>query len=571
MIGLSSVWIERPVDNAAVARLVDEGFDPLLSKLLAQRGIASVDAAKRYLFPELTALKDPFSFLGMEAAVARIIQAAKRQETIGVFGDYDVDGVTSTALLSLFLKACGIRVATTIPDRLKEGYGLSSPGLLRLKEAGASLVVTVDCGITAHAEVEHASKLGMDVVIVDHHRVPVQMPRAVAVINPHQDNCTRNGQHFCAVGVVFNLIWALRRRLKEEGLLSNAQEPNLRRFLDLVAVGTVADVVPLIEDNRTFVHFGLRELKERARPGFKALLDVAGIGQKERLKASHLGFQLGPRINAAGRLDHADGALTLLTCTDEDEALILAQEIDAHNLARRELEKQIVAEAIREVDASREHQEARILVVANAHWHPGVVGIVASRLVERFAKPAIVIGENGKGSGRSIPALNLHDALVHVKTHLQGFGGHAHAVGVHIDLANLQAFRTALIDHVNTLLTEEDLVREHMYDCTLQPAQLGSDLLSHLEQMEPFGRGNPEPVFRLNGLRMGEVKELNGGHLRGQLAVPPFTQWVAFGMGEKRSLFEHPVDALVHVGLNVWNGNARLQLRIKDVRYPVSL
>ena len=557
-------WIERLANPEHVSELVSAlKLDPVLARVLAARGIHTSTQAKKYLETSLADLADPDLFAGMPQACARLTDAILKDETIGIFGDYDVDGVTSTVLLWEFLEQLGARAVVTIPDRLKEGYGLSLAGVHRLREQGASLLVTVDCGITAHEEVEAANALGVDVIVIDHHTVLVDLPKAVAVINPHRKDCPREATHLCAVGVVFNLCLSLRRMLRERGFFQDRPEPNLRHSLDLVALGTVADVVPLIEDNRIFVQQGIGLMKQSRRVGIKALLDVAEIEQSQ-ITASTLGFHLGPRINAAGRLEDAMQAVHLLRETNYPKARVMAESLDKNNRSRRDLEKQIVEEAILEVSESKEHQDSFVTVVGNERWHPGVVGIVASRLVERFGKPALVIGEKGKGSGRSIPALHLYETLCQVKEHLIGFGGHAHAVGVQVDLNRLRDLRKAMNAHVSQILTRDDLVQPIFYDGAVDLEQISLEWVNGLKQAAPFGRSNPEPVFRINQVSLVDFKELRGGHLKGFVQGNKNVPFIAFGMAEKQSALTRPVDVLVVPEINTWMGRNQIQLRVKD-------
>ena len=388
-------WEERAPGDVDIEAIVDAlSISPILARVLANRNIQELSQTESYIQPRLQDLPDPDELAGMQEAVGRFEKAIHAREVVGVFGDYDVDGVTSTTILAEFLEALGVSVVTTIPNRLVEGYGLSTSGVDRLKEAGAQLIVTVDCGVTAHEEVAYAQTQGLDVIVIDHHTVPVSLPEAIAVINPHRSDCHRAAEHLCAVGVTFNLCASLRRRLRENGYFMKREEPDIRALLDLVALGTVADVVPLIRDNRVLVSHGLKIISRQHRPGLTALLEVSGI-QPERVNSGHLGFQLGPRVNAAGRLSDAGMAVTLFRTKDMRNARQLAQRLDQENQARRSLEKQMTDEAIDLIEHQGLHKSSRVLIVSQTHWHPGVVGIVASRLAERFGRPAIVIGEGG--------------------------------------------------------------------------------------------------------------------------------------------------------------------------------
>jgi len=562
---ISTKWKIRSGRSDAASVFSDAlGVGPLLAQVMANRRLEEVDAAEAYLEPRLNSLPDPDALAGMAEAVARLELALERKETVGIFGDYDVDGVTSTTLLAEFLSACGLHVVTTIPNRLLEGYGLSQAGVSRLAEAGAQLIVTVDCGVTAHEEVAFAREKNIDVIVIDHHTVPVTLPEAVAIINPHRPDCTRNAEHLCAVGVTFNLCASLRRSLREKNYFNEIDEPDLRPLLDLVALGTVADVVPLVADNRVFVRHGLRMISRQQRPGFSALMEVADI-QPQRITSGHLGFHLGPRVNAAGRLADAGRAVSLFQTSNMKEARLLAQELDRENQARRTLEKQITEEAIAEIEGHDELRKAKVLVVAKTHWHPGVVGIVASRLVDRFGRPALVIGEGGKGSGRSIPAFHLHQALCAASEHLLGFGGHAHAAGVHLDFSALKPLRSALNKFASEHLPDDALGRVFQYDGTMAMENVTFGNVSELSRAAPFGRGNPEPLFRFDGLQVANLQILNGGHLKAYCGEGNTFELIAFGQADKEDLFAGSVDVLAVPEINRWRGREKLQLRVKDV------
>jgi single-stranded-DNA-specific exonuclease len=558
-------WKLRAAEPAVIERLaLALALPEPLARVMANRGVTDVDDAKRYLSPALKDLPDPARLAGIDEAVARLQFAIAHHEKIGIFGDYDVDGVTSSTLLWDFLEALGVDVVVTLPDRLQEGYGLSRAGVDRLADAGCRLVVTVDCGVTAHEEVEYACGRGIDVIVVDHHTVPVTLPRAVAVINPHRSDCASGAEHLCAVGVTFNLCLELRRRMRESGAFTKARpEPDLRRALDLVALGTVADVVPLIRDNRVFVTAGLKALAHGSRVGMRALLDVAQV-QNGALDASTLGFQLGPRVNAAGRLGDAMQAVRLLRATDPIVARDLAVRLDGENASRRDLEKRITEEAIRQVTDSRELSQARAIVVGDDAWHPGVVGIVASRLVDRFGRPAIVVGEGGRGSGRSIPVFHLHDALLRTSAHLDGFGGHQHAAGVRVKAGALEQFRTAFIADAEQSLSESDLGRVISYDGDLALDDVSEALIHELRRAAPFGRANPEPVFRMRGVEPKALRELSGGHFKATLRERPKVEAIRFGDGARMSLFTGRIDLVGTPEFNVWRGATTLQVRVRD-------
>lgn len=560
-------WEQRPVSDAGARALEAAlGLKAPLARVLAARGIDTPEEAERFLSPRLSHLPDPGRLAGIDEATARIARALERGETIGIFGDYDVDGVTSTTLLWEFLEAVGGRIVATLPDRLLEGYGLSRAGVDRLRSAGATLIVTVDCGVTAHEEIEYCAKHGVDVVVIDHHTVPVTLPRATSVINPHREDCDGGAEHLCAVGVTFNLCLALRRHLRERGAFSQLRpEPDLRRSLDLVALGTVADVVPLVGDNRVFVSYGLKAIQQGARQGIVSLLEVAGVAPA-RASASTLGFQLGPRVNAAGRLGDAMKAVTLLMAHDPAAARGLANRLDAENASRRDLERRIFQEAVEEIDGSELHRSARVLVVGREGWHPGVVGIVASRLVERYGKPAVVVGEGGRGSGRSIPRYPLYDGLRAVADTLDGFGGHAHAAGVRVKPGGLERFRDALCAHAHAALTDDDLQRVLFYDGVLSIDDLDEGLCEELLRAAPFGRKNPEPVFQVEGVSPRRLRELSGGHFKAHVHPQRRVEAILFGQPERMGAFVGPLDLLGTPEINEWRGTRTVQIRLKDFR-----
>jgi single-stranded-DNA-specific exonuclease len=560
-------WREREAAPEDVRALVDGAeLPPPLARVLVARGVKDAEAAASYLAPKLSSLPDPSRLQGIDEAVDRVRRALHKGEKIGIFGDYDVDGVTSTTVLWDFLEAAGGEVCATLPDRLTEGYGLSRAGVDRLADAGAGLIVTVDCGVTAHEEVAYCAERGIDVVVIDHHTVPVELPRAVAVINPHRGDDDAGAEHLCAVGVTFNLCLALRRRLRDEGWFSDARpEPDLRHALDLVALGTVADVVPLVDDNRVFVTWGLKTIARRGRLGMRALLEVAAVDAR-RATASTLGFQVGPRINAAGRLGDAMKAVRLFRSPHEQEARSLAEGLDRENVSRRDLERRIVEEAIAEVDGSAEHREARVLVVGREEWHPGVVGIVASRLVERYGKPAVVVGEAGRGSGRSVPKYHLFDGLRAVEDTLDGFGGHAHAAGVRVTEGGLQRFRDALCAQAAEVLRPEDLERLQLYDGDLDVDAVDLQLCETLARAAPFGRANPEPVFRVPDVSPRGLRELKGGHFKANVHPRRNVEAILFGQGERMGEFVGGLDVLGVPEINEWRGDRTVQLRLRDFR-----
>ncbi|WP_240475410.1 single-stranded-DNA-specific exonuclease RecJ [Vulgatibacter incomptus] len=565
-------WELLPEENAADGLAGDLGCHPLVAGILYRRGVRSAEEAERFLRPRLADLPDPSLLAGIEPAVARIVRAIDAGERITAYGDYDVDGVTSTTLLVSFLRACGADVDFYVPHRLEEGYGLNLEAVAHLAERGTRLLVTLDCGVTAVAEVDEAIRLGLEVVVVDHHTTPAELPRAAAILNPWQPGCTYPTRHLCAVGVTFLLCAALRRSLRARGRFAQRPEPNLKSYLDLVALGTIADVVPLTEANRLLVREGLEVLARTKRPGLQALKRVAGVEPDGAVTAGQVGFRLGPRINAAGRLDDAGKAVELLLCDDPARAERLARELDAANAERQAIERGLVDEAL---VLAESQPGACGLVLAGDGWHPGVVGIVASRVVSKLHRPAVVIGIDpetgvGKGSGRSISAFDLYGALSRCSEHLERYGGHKHAAGVTVARESLEDFRRAFEREAEAQLAGHDLTPVCRVDGTLRPSDVNETLCEALEALAPFGAGNPEPVLALMGVRArGRIvggTDRGPGHLKLTLDAAPTADAIGFGMGDRLGELSGPVDLAFTLGFNEFRGERRVQLGLRDLR-----
>ena len=574
---------EATAQGARLAAMA--GVPAAVGRLLWARGYRDAEAVQRFLEPRLDQLPDPFGLKGIEPAVERIRRALTSGEKISVYGDYDVDGVTSTVLLVSVLRKLGGTVDFYVPQRLTEGYGLNTQAMEKLAARGTRLVVSADCGVTAVAEVEAAARLGMDVVVIDHHTASQDLPKAVAILNPHQPGCTFPGRELAAVGVAFHLLLALRKRLREAGWFSSGKcaEPNLREQLDLVALGTIADVVPLTGPNRILVHFGLRELAKGARPGVLALKSVAQLAGE--ITAGDVGFKLGPRINAAGRLDDASVGVRLLLSEDLREARALAEQLDRANAERQELQARIVTEAIEMAALLGTPEQRRSIVVSSTGWHAGVVGIVAARLVEKFHRPALVLAEEdgvAKGSGRSVEGFHLYDALARCSRHLTRFGGHKHAAGVTLETSSIAAFSQALEAEARSKLEAAQLSPRLRIDTGLSPAEIGMGLAEQLRRLAPFGAGNPEPVFICSELTAHEVRLLpdkkgsGPGHLKlklGEARGPgvaevdsPEFDAIGFSLGGTSLPVGARLDAAFQLSIDSWNGAQRLQLKLKDLK-----
>ncbi|MBS2022659.1 MAG: single-stranded-DNA-specific exonuclease RecJ [Deltaproteobacteria bacterium] len=601
-------------ESSAGALALQLGLRAAVGRALWARKIRDVETARRFLDPQLGHLPDPFGLKGIEAAVGRIQRALEQREAITIYGDYDVDGVTSTTLLVSTLRrlaACApgvdervskeallmpsglahtqlttqaqgraqpARIDFYVPHRLVEGYGLNLEAMQKLAARGTRLVVSADCGVTAVAEIDGAARLGLDVVVIDHHTAAQRsedLPRAVAILNPHQPGCEFPGRELAAVGVAFHLLLALRKRLRESGWFANRQEPNLREALDLVALGTIADVVPLTGPNRVLVRHGLKELERAARPGVLALKSVAQLAGA--VTAGDVGFKLGPRINAAGRLDDASVGVRLLLSDDLLEARKLAEALDRANTERQDLQQRISAEAIARAEKLGSVEEHRSVVVSSPGWHVGVVGIVASRLVERFHRPALVLVEEdglAKGSGRSVEGFHLYDALAACSADLTRFGGHKHAAGLTLALDRLPAFMEAFEAQARAQLTPAQLEPKVRVDARLSIDELDLELALELQRLAPFGAGNPEPVFSCDALTAQDVRilpdkrGLGPGHLKLKVegASGHRVDAIGFSMGQSVIAPGARLGAAFQLGVDVWSGIEKVQLKLKDVR-----
>jgi single-stranded-DNA-specific exonuclease len=513
-------WRVRPCDGN-IALLIAErlGLPEIVGRLLATRGVGLAEAPS-FLAPRLREqLPDPAHLRDMAAAVARLVRAIREGEKIVVFGDYDVDGATSAALLLRFFAAVGACAAVYVPDRLREGYGPNAPALLRLREEGASVAVTVDCGATAHEPLAAARDAGLDVIVVDHHVGEPLLPPAVAVVNPNRlDEESPHGA-LAAVGVAFLLAVAVNRALRETGWYADRPEPDLLQWLDLVALGTVCDVVPLTGINRALVAQGIRVARQLRNPGMRALAAVGGVNAP--LDAYHLGFVLGPRVNAGGRVGASDLGARLLACDDPTEAAQLAQSLEAYNRERRAIEAATLDEAVAAVEAGP--QSPSLVFAASEGWHPGVIGIVAARLKERYQRPSCVVALAkgvGKGSGRSVPGVALGPAVIAARQAglLVNGGGHAMAAGFTVPADRLDALREFLAGRLGDGIDRERPVPELSIDGALSAAGATAGLIVHLDALAPFGSAHPEPRFAFPAICLVHVEPVGTGHLRIALA-----------------------------------------------------
>lgn len=575
-------WRRRDPDPAEVRALVQgHGLSEPLARVLAARGVAAAGAVA-FLSPTLReSFPDPSSFLDMDAAAAAILDAHATGASIHLFADYDVDGAASAALLVRWFRALGREVPVYVPDRLTEGYGPSVPAFDRLKAAGAELVITVDCGAAANAAVAHAAAIGIKVVVIDHHLMREDPPACAAVVNPNRPGCGSGQGNLAAAGVVFVLLAALNREGRRRGLFADRPEPDLRQWLDLAALGAICDVTALTGFNRTLTRLGLGMLGQWRTPGLKALMEVAG-GLPDTVAASHVGFALGPRINAAGRIGRADLGARLLSTDDPAEAAALAQQLDQLNRERREVEAAVAEAAMAQVEARGGVDSRSVILVAGEGWHSGVVGVVAGRLRERWRKPVIVAGVDpvagvARGSGRSQSGVNLGGAVQAAWEAglLLAGGGHAMACGLTAALDALPALEAFLDARLAGQQAEARQADTVDIDVLVEPAAATRALLDSFNAMQPFGPGNPEPLFAFSGVTARDPALMNGGHVRCRLTAPDGSALRAVGW----RLADQPGgEALLSGagGLAVagrlkpddWNGRRGVQLEIEDVHDP---
>ena len=564
-------WRVRPANEKLQERMVGElNILPLTAQLLINRGLVDIDKASLFLKPDINNLHDPMLLMDMDKAVERLARALENKETVAVCGDYDVDGTTATALLKLFLTEIGFKVFTHIPERITEGYGLNNGALKELSKKGVKVVITTDCGVSNYKETAYANSLGMDVIITDHHELPPEIPPAIAILNPRQAGCPFPFKGLAGVGVAFNLVMALRGHLRKTGLLNEATQPNLKKYLDLVCIGTVADMVPLRDENRVFVKHGLDQLMRTERVGLKALIDVCLI-RENKLTSDKISYQIAPRINAAGRVSRADIALELLTTDDPLRASSLAKELDTINSKRRFLEGEITEEALEMIDPESTDKG---IVLYSENWHPGVIGIVASKISNRFTRPTVMISlDNGIGRGSArgaVASFDLLDAIKKCDKYLEKYGGHKAAAGLTIKSANIEGFKTEFIDLLNRLIAPDDLVPQIDIDAIISLDEINFRLVSEIERLSPFGISNREPLLGALDANILNTQVVGSKHL--QLKVrhkgKPLKA-IGFGLGDLHPVNGHGFDIAFSPFIDLWGGRKKLSLKVKDLKNSV--
>jgi single-stranded-DNA-specific exonuclease len=540
------------------------GVDAVVAQLLAQRGITTFEEARAFFRPHIGQLHDPFLMQDMDKAVGRLQQAIDQKEAVMVYGDYDVDGTTSVSLLTHFLRSQGLDVTPYIPDRYAEGYGLSKKGIDTAKAANISLMIALDCGVKAIEQVAYAKTLGIELIICDHHTPADVLPDALAVLDPKRGDCTYPFKELCGCGVGFKLMQGL---LQQQGKEVN----EIIAYLDFVAVAIAADIVPMVGENRALAFLGLQQLNTNPRPGLKALMRDKQTGQI----ISDVVFVMAPRINAAGRMKHGLNAVELLLSASDEEAKKRAQEVETYNSSRREVEQDITKEALAQIVANEEEKSAANVVYA-PHWHKGVIGIVASRLIETYYRPTLVFTKSGEGvlaaSARSVRGFDVYKAIDACRAHIIQFGGHKYAAGVTIKEESYEAFKAAFETQVAQTITAAQKEQSLDIDVALPFAFITPKLLRILKQMEPFGPENRSPVFYTEGVVDSGYAKLVGqhkNHLKARFVQESSSpiDAIGFGLGEKMDLLKKgmPLRIAYAIEENVWQGNVSIQLRLKDI------
>jgi len=546
---------------------------PVTAAVLANRNIKTPSDARHFLSVSLNDLRPPSSLEGSDAAVKRIYDAITGNQKILIFGDYDVDGITATVVLLNFLRYVGADVTYYIPHRITEGYSIQPRHISHYARPNQfDLIITADCGSSSHQAVAAANKSGIDVVITDHHNIGDDLPPALAVINPKRHDCNAGLQNLAGVGVAFFLLICLRTYLREKGFWRERQEPNLKSYCDLVALGTVADMVPLVEENRILCKTGLDLINSGHRPGLTALAEASGI-RNDTLDAEDIAFRLAPRLNAAGRMDHAARAVELLTTQDAGYAATTAHTLNRLNQKRQQLEKGTLAEIQEYLAINPSLLRQRSLVLSQDGWHAGLLGIVASRIMERYYRPVILIATEdgvGKGSARCVPGINLYEALADCRQYLEAFGGHSMAAGLKIRQENIADFQNAFEKSIHDRLESEDLIQTLNIDGELDFANISAGLIDELESLMPYGAGNPEPIFVSSDIRVISSKILGKRHRRmvlRQSSGPntPSFQAIHFNVDDRSAKEKSFAKVAFKLRWNRWNGKKTAQIVVEDL------
>jgi len=565
---MKKIWkLKAPSPHAATLS-ESSGLSRLQAQILIHRGIFDPHDVPFFLLPRLADLLDPYLMKDMLEATGLILSARDRRDPITIYGDYDADGLTATALLFNFLSSLDVPVHTYIPNRLTEGYGLHVQALERIARHGPGLIVTVDCGVSNNQEIAFAASLGLKVVVTDHHQVDESFTPLCPVVNPHRADCSFPFKHLTGVGLAFFLAVALRAALRERGWFATRPEPDLKDYLDMVALGTVADMAPLLDQNRLLVKAGLDKIRTTRWPGIAAVAELAGLSLAA-LTAQDLAFRIAPRFNASGRLGDADIALTALTTRVPSQAKGAALQLDRINGERQRLERKVLDEIEKTIPFTEDLSSQRALVVTGAGWHRGILGIVASKLQEKYHRPVLVLGvENGVavGSGRSIPGFNLYRALKRLDPLLDRFGGHQHAAGLALKVSNLGRFRQEFETLAHQELSEQDLVHSVDVDAEVSLKDMDIENMRRLASFSPFGSGNPEPLLYSGPCDVVESRVVGERHLKMKVRQDgAVLDTIGFGLAERYPAPRGPINFIFTPEIAQWQGQERTKLRIIDL------
>lgn len=561
---LKKKWLLKEFDKSRVLEISRTfGISPLTSIVLYNRGIREDEQIKNFLSKDLGTMYDPFLMRDMDKAVKRINAAKEAGERITIYGDYDVDGITAIAILYKYLSGLGIDVDYYVPDRMQEGYGVNRDALDKIKTRGSSLIITVDTGITAVEECEYATEIGLDVIVTDHHECKERIPDVYAAIDPKRKDCKYPFKSLAGVGVVFKLIQALDKNSSLFDLMED--------YADLMCLGTVADISPLVDENRVIVTEGLKRFKRTKNVGLKALIDVSTNGKA--ITTSTIGYIIAPRINASGRLGCASRSVELFLTDDEENALELANSLCEENSLRQQTEQKMFKEALEYIEEHPEVKEDKIIVIPHENWHHGIVGIVSSKITEKFYKPSILFaidGDEAKGSGRSVSGFNLFGALESCSDLLEKFGGHELAAGLTIKSSNIEEFRKKINEYSKDKISESMLVPTVMLDAAIKVPYITIDTVHDINRLQPFGVDNPTPAFAVRNIKIHKISVMSEGkHLRMTLLKEgKYLDAVGFGMGEYYHHLEEGdfIDVAFALDINDYKGFQNVQLILKDIK-----
>ena len=554
-------WQIYETDSQKVQELIDKyNLNLLLATILVNRNILETENLEKFLKPTRNDFHDPFLMPDMKIAVERILKAIENKEKIIIYGDYDADGITSITVLKSFFKDIGVDVFSYIPNRLEEGYGLNKPAVKKIVDDKYNLMITVDCGISAIEEIDYANSLGIETIVTDHHEVGEKLPNALAIVDAKRKDNMYPCRDLAGVGVVFKLIQALSIKL-------NLKEESYLKYLDIVCIGTISDIVPLVDENRVIAKLGLMLVNQTKNLGLKSLLMSSGY---KKIDSTTISFGVAPRINACGRMGHAEEALKLFLSNNLNEVQELTKKLNDYNVKRQDIEKRIYEEAVKQIE-ERNLNKNNTIIVAGENWHHGVIGIVASKITEMYFKPSILLcneGDESKGSGRSIPGFDLHDALMKCLDHIEKFGGHSMAIGITIKKSELEQFSQSLENVAKEEHTEE-IVPIVQIDAKISLSDINKEMVESLNQLEPFGEGNKMPIFVIKNLKIDSIRALTEGkHLKLTLREGNnMVNAIGFNMGSLAEEYKigDKIDVAGMLEINSFNGVDSVQINLKDI------